>query len=50
MTYQPNQSGAVRSAAPPLDLPHYGISFLDAVKRGFKKYGTFAGRANRSEY
>jgi uncharacterized membrane protein YhaH (DUF805 family) len=50
VTYQPNQSGAVQSAPPPLDLPHYGISILDAVKRGFKKYGTFAGRASRSEY
>jgi uncharacterized membrane protein YhaH (DUF805 family) len=31
-------------------LPHYGIGFVDAVKRGFKKYATFTGRAGRSEY
>ena len=35
---------------PPLDLPHYGIGLVDAVKRGFKKYATFTGRASRSEY
>jgi uncharacterized membrane protein YhaH (DUF805 family) len=29
---------------------HYGISFIDAIKRGFKKYATFSGRASRSEY
>ena len=39
------------SLAPPsLDLPYYGIGFVDAVKRGFKKYATFTGRASRSEY
>ena len=32
-----------------LDLPYYGIGFVDAVKRGFKKYA-FTGRASRSEY
>ncbi len=37
-------------AAAPLDLPHYGIGFVDAVKRGFKKYATFTGRASRGEY
>ena len=35
---------------PSLDLPHYGINFVDAVKRGFKKYATFTGRASRGEY
>ena len=39
-----------RSASPSLDLPYYGIGFVDAVKRGFKKYATFTGRASRSEY
>jgi len=35
---------------PPLDLPHYGIGPVDAVKRGFAKYARFDGRASRSEY
>ena len=34
----------------PSSCPHYGIGFVDAVKRGFKKYATFTGRASRSEY
>lgn len=33
-----------------LDLPWYGIGFIDAFKRGWKKYATFSGRASRSEY
>ena len=47
MSYQPQPSNA---ASPPLELPHYGISFGGAVARGFKKYATFTGRASRSEY
>ena len=47
---QPRPSGATRPAPPSLDLPYYGIGFVDAVKRGFKKYATFTGRASRSEY
>ena len=35
---------------PPLWAPYYGISFVEAVKRFFKKYATFTGRASRSEY
>jgi uncharacterized membrane protein YhaH (DUF805 family) len=51
VSYQPNPSGAAQlSSPPPLDLPLYGIGFIDAVKRGFKKYATFTGRASRSEY
>jgi uncharacterized membrane protein YhaH (DUF805 family) len=48
MSYQPVV--AARPAPPPLDLPYCGIGFVDAVKRGFKKYATFTGRASRSEY
>lgn len=33
-----------------LDLPYYGIGFVDALKRGFSKYVRFDGRASRSEY
>ena len=47
MSYQPQPSLAV---PPPLDQPYYGIGFVAAVKRGFKKYATFTGRASRSEY
>jgi uncharacterized membrane protein YhaH (DUF805 family) len=50
VSYQPNPSGTAQLSSPPLDLPHYGIGFVDAVKRGFKKYATFTGRASRSEY
>lgn len=34
----------------PLDQPLYDASFGQAVKRFFKKYATFSGRASRSEY
>lgn len=37
-------------SVPPLDWPHYGIGFIPAVKRAFKKYATFTGRASRSEF
>ncbi|WP_220034033.1 DUF805 domain-containing protein [Curtobacterium sp. MCPF17_052] len=35
---------------PPLWAPWYGISFPNAVKRFFKKYVRFDGRASRSEF
>lgn len=35
---------------PPLDRPYYGAPFGIAVKRFWKKYATFSGRASRSEY
>ncbi|MDM7892689.1 DUF805 domain-containing protein [Curtobacterium caseinilyticum] len=38
------------SGAPPLWAPWYGIGFLDAFTRFFKKYARFDGRASRSEY
>jgi uncharacterized membrane protein YhaH (DUF805 family) len=51
VSYQPySPSTAQSSSSPPLDMPHYGIGFVDASKRGFKKYATFKGRASRSEY
>lgn len=42
----------IRGAASPedLSLPLYGASFGQAVKRFFKKYATFSGRASRSEF
>jgi uncharacterized membrane protein YhaH (DUF805 family) len=48
-SYQPQSLGGT-SPMPPLELPHYGIGFVDAIKRGFKKYATFSGRASRGEY
>lgn len=33
-----------------LSAPLYGASFGQAINRFFKKYGTFSGRASRSEY
>jgi uncharacterized membrane protein YhaH (DUF805 family) len=50
VSYDPQPSGGAPFAPPPLELPHYGIGFVDAVKRGFKKYATFTGRASRGEY
>lgn len=43
---------APRGAASPedLSLPLYGASFGQAVKRFFKKYTKFTGRASRSEF
>ncbi|OII29780.1 hypothetical protein BIV02_14610 [Curtobacterium sp. MMLR14_014] len=35
---------------PPLWAPWYGIGFLDAFLRFFRKYARFDGRAGRSEY
>ncbi|MCT9622211.1 MULTISPECIES: DUF805 domain-containing protein [unclassified Curtobacterium] len=35
---------------PPLWAPWYGIGFLDAATRFFKKYARFDGRASRSEF
>ncbi|MFT3715519.1 MAG: DUF805 domain-containing protein [Gordonia sp. (in: high G+C Gram-positive bacteria)] len=35
---------------PPIEWPDYGIGFVDAIKRGFKKYATFSGRASRREF
>ena len=37
-------------ASAPLDQPLYGASFGDAIRRFFKKYSDFTGRASRSEF
>ncbi|MCX2749589.1 DUF805 domain-containing protein [Arthrobacter sp. MI7-26] len=34
----------------PLELPYYGAPPVEAVKRFWKKYAVFHGRASRSEY
>jgi uncharacterized membrane protein YhaH (DUF805 family) len=41
---------SMHAPPPPLEWPHYGIGFGDAVRRGFAKYATFSGRASRGEY
>lgn len=41
---------ALQSGEPPLWAPYYGAPFPAAVKRFFKKYASFSGRASRSEY
>ena len=41
---------AAADGEPPLWAPYYGAPFAVAVKRFFKKYATFSGRASRSEY
>jgi len=38
------------TSADDLSLPLYGASFGQAIKRFFKQYATFSGRASRSEY
>ena len=43
--YTPAQPGTTD-----LSQPLYGAGIGDAVKRFFKKYATFSGRASRSEY
>ncbi|MGP9529593.1 MULTISPECIES: DUF805 domain-containing protein [unclassified Glutamicibacter] len=47
--YPPNNPYAT-SETESLSLPLYGASFGEAVKRFFKKYATFSGRASLSEY
>lgn len=46
----PPQQPWVGAGEPPLWAPYYGAPFAAAVKRFFKKYATFSGRASRSEY
>lgn len=45
-------SASIRGATSPedLSLPLYGASSGEAVKRFFRSYATFSGRASRSEY
>lgn len=46
----PHQSPSTLPAPDDPDLPRYGATFGEAVALFFKKYGTFEGRASRSEY
>jgi uncharacterized membrane protein YhaH (DUF805 family) len=38
------------TGTPPLSAPYYGAPLPEAVKRFWKKYVVFSGRASRSEY
>ena len=49
-TQQPTQPQALQGGEPPIWAPYYGAPFAATVKRVFKKYSTFSGRASRSEY
>lgn len=43
-------SAPAHNGEPPLWAPYYGAPLKAAVKRFWKKYATFSGRASRSEY
>jgi uncharacterized membrane protein YhaH (DUF805 family) len=47
---QQEQTYGAAAGEPPLWAPFYGAPFPVAVRRFFKKYATFSGRASRSEY
>ncbi len=46
----PDETPSAPPAVDTLDLPRYGATFGEAFKLFFLKYGTFEGRASRSEY
>ena len=48
--YPQQQAYQAGAGEPPLWAPYYGAPFPVAVRRFFKKYATFSGRASRSEY
>lgn len=55
--YAPAQPGMPMGAPygatatePPINMPWYGIDFVNAIKRFFTKYATFSGRASRGEF
>src|SRR4029453_2251179 len=47
---QQTQPYGAQTGEPPLWAPYYGAPIGAAVKRFFKKYTVFTGRASRSEY
>jgi uncharacterized membrane protein YhaH (DUF805 family) len=49
LSHQQQQTIPAGSAVP-LWAPYYGAPIGEAVRRFFKKYATFTGRASRSEY
>jgi uncharacterized membrane protein YhaH (DUF805 family) len=49
-TYQGSNAANSNGGEPPLEQPYYGAPIGAAVRRIFKKYATFSGRASRSEF
>lgn len=56
-SYAPAQPGmpvgapyGATATEPPINMPWYGIDFVNAIKRFFTKYATFSGRASRGEF
>lgn len=45
-----NYCVSITAAEPPVGQPLYGATFLQAVKRFFRGYVAFSGRASRSEF
>lgn len=54
MSYSPppayQAAPSVPAGEPPLWAPWYGITLQGAIRRFFKKYADFSGRASRSEF
>jgi uncharacterized membrane protein YhaH (DUF805 family) len=50
LSYPQPQQQTWQTGEPPLWAPYYGAPFPAAVKRFWKKYTVFSGRASRSEY
>lgn len=48
--FVPQNDGVSSSSAVPVGQPLYGASFVEAIKRFFKGYVIFSGRASRSEF
>lgn len=46
----PIGTGYAYTGEPAINAPWYGIDFLNACKRFFRKYATYSGRASRGEY
>ncbi|MDR0959197.1 MAG: DUF805 domain-containing protein [Propionibacteriaceae bacterium] len=47
---KPAHTPPVKGKPSSISLPWYGIGPIDAIKRGFRKYGVFTGRASHSEF
>lgn len=46
----PPESAATPTGPVPLSAPYYNAPFGEAIRRFFKKYATFSGRAGRAEF
>ncbi|WP_312182395.1 DUF805 domain-containing protein [Arthrobacter sp.] len=48
--YAQNPYAPAQPAPGDLSQPLYGANFVESIKRFYKKYATFSGRASRSEF